>query len=90
MADHIDRGEIGKPDAVDPLQDALGRCKARGHATRQIDLPRGTASGLADAERILKGVKGVSFNYFDARDVVRHPLVARIIEAYDRAAGDAC
>jgi phosphate starvation-inducible protein PhoH and related proteins len=55
----------------------------------QIDLPRGVASGLADAERILKGVKGVSFNYFDAKDVVRHPLVARIIEAYDRADGDA-
>ena len=55
----------------------------------QVDLPRGTASGLADAERILKGVKGVSFNYFDAKDVVRHPLVARIIEAYDRADGEA-
>ncbi len=49
----------------------------------QVDLPRGTASGLADAERILKGVKGVSFNYFTAKDVVRHPLVARIIEAYE-------
>jgi len=50
----------------------------------QIDLPRGAASGLVDAERILDGVKGVSFNYFTAKDVVRHPLVARIIEAYDR------
>ncbi|MFC7703178.1 PhoH family protein [Plastorhodobacter daqingensis] len=50
----------------------------------QVDLPRGVASGLAEAERILKGVKGVSFNYFTARDVVRHPLVARIIEAYER------
>jgi phosphate starvation-inducible protein PhoH and related proteins len=50
----------------------------------QIDLPRGTASGLADAERILQGVKGVSFNYFTAKDVVRHPLVARVIEAYER------
>lgn len=50
----------------------------------QIDLPRGVASGLADAERILGGVKGISFNYFTAKDVVRHPLVARIIEAYDR------
>jgi phosphate starvation-inducible protein PhoH and related proteins len=49
----------------------------------QVDLPRGTASGLADAERILKGVKGVTFNYFTAKDVVRHPLVARIIEAYE-------
>jgi len=50
----------------------------------QVDLPRGVASGLADAERILKGVKGVSFNYFTAKDVVRHPLVARVIEAYER------
>ena len=49
----------------------------------QVDLPRGTASGLQDAERILKGVKGVSFNYFTSKDVVRHPLVARIIEAYE-------
>ena len=49
----------------------------------QVDLPRGTASGLADAERILKGVKGCSFNYFTSKDVVRHPLVARIIEAYE-------
>lgn len=49
----------------------------------QIDLPRGVPSGLQEAERILKGVKGVSFNYFTSRDVVRHPLVARIIEAYE-------
>jgi phosphate starvation-inducible protein PhoH and related proteins len=49
----------------------------------QVDLPRGTASGLSEAERILKGVKGTSFNYFTAKDVVRHPLVARIIEAYE-------
>ena len=49
----------------------------------QVDLPRGTPSGLQDAERILKGVKGVTFNYFTAKDVVRHPLVARVIEAYE-------
>ena len=49
----------------------------------QIDLPRGTASGLADAERLLKGIRKISFSYFTARDVVRHPLVAAIIEAYD-------
>ena len=53
----------------------------------QVDLPKGTASGLAEAERILEGVDGVSFNYFTAKDVVRHPLVARIIEAYDRHDG---
>jgi phosphate starvation-inducible PhoH-like protein len=50
----------------------------------QIDLPRGVPSGLAEAERILQGVKGVSFNYFTAKDVVRHPLVARIIGAYEK------
>lgn len=50
----------------------------------QVDLPRGTTSGLHDAERILAGVKGVSFNYFTSKDVVRHPLVARVIEAYER------
>jgi phosphate starvation-inducible PhoH-like protein len=49
----------------------------------QVDLPKGTPSGLADAERILKGVRGVTFNYFTAKDVVRHPLVARVIEAYE-------
>lgn len=49
----------------------------------QVDLPRGMPSGLADAERILAGVRGVTFNYFTSKDVVRHPLVARIIEAYE-------
>jgi phosphate starvation-inducible PhoH-like protein len=51
----------------------------------QIDLPRGVASGLADAERLLKTIPNISFNYFTAKDVVRHPLVAAIIEAYDAA-----
>ncbi len=50
----------------------------------QVDLPRGMPSGLAAAERILQGVKGVAFSYFSSADVVRHPLVARIIEAYER------
>jgi phosphate starvation-inducible protein PhoH and related proteins len=50
----------------------------------QIDLPRGVGSGLAVAERILKGVKGIGFSYFTSADVVRHPLVARIIDAYER------
>ncbi|MEZ5715300.1 MAG: PhoH family protein [Paracoccaceae bacterium] len=49
----------------------------------QVDLPRGVASGLADAERLLSHIDGISFNYFTAKDVVRHPLVAAIIEAYD-------
>ncbi len=49
----------------------------------QVDLPRGVQSGLRDAERLLAGIKNISFSYFTAKDVVRHPLVARIIEAYD-------
>ncbi|UWQ22934.1 PhoH family protein [Jannaschia sp. W003] len=49
----------------------------------QVDLPRGVQSGLRDAERILAGTGGISFNYFTATDVVRHPLVAAIIEAYE-------
>ena len=49
----------------------------------QIDLPRGVPSGLADAERLLQRIPKISFNYFTSKDVVRHPLVAAIIEAYE-------
>ena len=49
----------------------------------QVDLPRGVLSGLHDAERLLKGIDRIAFNYFTSKDVVRHPLVAKIIEAYD-------
>ncbi|WP_369796034.1 PhoH family protein [Puniceibacterium sp. IMCC21224] len=50
----------------------------------QIDLPRGVASGLRDAERLLNAIPKISFNYFTSKDVVRHPLVAAIIEAYEK------
>lgn len=49
----------------------------------QIDLPRGHASGLKHAIDVLSGVKGISFTHFTAKDVVRHPLVQRIVEAYE-------
>jgi phosphate starvation-inducible PhoH-like protein len=49
----------------------------------QIDLPKGALSGLIDAERVLKRVKGISITRFTSADVVRHPLVARIVDAYD-------
>ncbi len=49
----------------------------------QIDLPRGVTSGLHDAERLLQSIPKISFNYFTSKDVVRHPLVAAIIEAYE-------
>jgi len=50
----------------------------------QTDLPRPVKSGLRDALDVLNGVEGVSFTFFQARDVVRHPLVARIVSAYER------
>ena len=50
----------------------------------QVDLPKHVKSGLKDATEVLRGVDGVSFTFFHARDVVRHPLVARIVSAYDR------
>lgn len=53
----------------------------------QVDLPRGTESGLADARRILEGVPGIGFVQLSAHDVVRHELVQRIIEAYAAAEG---
>ena len=53
----------------------------------QVDLPRGAANGLVDAARVLAGVPGIAFSRFSSADVVRHPLVARIVEAYDAAKG---
>ena len=56
----------------------------------QIDLPRNIKSGLRDATEVLRDVDGISFTYFTARDVVRHPLVQRIVRAYEsREAGNA-
>lgn len=56
----------------------------------QVDLPRGQLSGLRHAERVLGGIGGISFTRFLPEDVVRHPLVQRIVEAYDESPpGDA-
>jgi len=52
----------------------------------QIDLPAGVRSGLRHAARVLDGIEGISFTRFTAADVVRHPLVRKIVQAYD---GDA-
>ena len=51
----------------------------------QIDLARGQKSGLVDAQEILGEVRGIAFTRFTAEDVVRHPLVARIVNAYEAA-----
>ncbi len=50
----------------------------------QIDLPKGSPSGLVDAERVLRRVPGIAMTHFTSKDVVRHPLVARIVDAYDK------
>ena len=55
----------------------------------QIDLPKGSTSGLIEAERILKRVQGIAHVRFASIDVVRHPLVARIVDAYDAATSSA-
>jgi phosphate starvation-inducible PhoH-like protein len=51
----------------------------------QVDLPPGQKSGLVEAAGILEGTPGIGFVRFNERDVVRHPLVARIVSAYNRA-----
>jgi phosphate starvation-inducible PhoH-like protein len=50
----------------------------------QTDLPRGVLSGLRHGLEVLDGVEGIGITRFDNRDVVRHPLVQRIVDAYDR------
>ncbi|PID65225.1 MAG: phosphate starvation-inducible protein PhoH [Gammaproteobacteria bacterium] len=54
----------------------------------QIDLPKGVRSGLKDAYHVLKGIDGIAYTRFEAKDVVRHPLVQRIVEAYEQRPGD--
>ena len=50
----------------------------------QVDLPRGQQSGLRHVIDVLKDVEGIRFTFFTAKDVVRHPLVQRIVTAYER------
>jgi len=50
----------------------------------QIDLPKGQSSGLVEVQKVLCDVEGIAFVYFSGEDVIRHPLVQKVIEAYDR------
>ena len=54
----------------------------------QVDLPRGVRSGLRNSIEVLEGVSDISFNFFKAEDVVRHPVVARIVQAYEKFDGE--
>jgi phosphate starvation-inducible PhoH-like protein len=50
----------------------------------QVDIPRGAASGLLDVDRLFTGIPDIGVTYFDESDVVRHPLVGKIVGAYAR------
>jgi phosphate starvation-inducible PhoH-like protein len=54
----------------------------------QIDLPSGRTSGLVEAMKVVGSVEGISFVYFDERDVVRHKLVQQIVKAYEAFSGN--
>ncbi len=83
----LDEAQNTTPEQMKMFLTRIGfgsRCVVTGDVS-QIDLPRGTDSGLIDAERVLRRVRGVATTRFSSADVVRHPLVARIVEAYDAA-----
>ncbi len=82
----LDEAQNATPEQMMMLLTRLGedsRLVVTGDAT-QIDLPRAKASGLLEARNILREVPGIDFHTFSSADVVRHPLVQRIVEAYDR------
>jgi phosphate starvation-inducible PhoH-like protein len=84
----LDEAQNTTPEQMKMFLTRIGfgsRAVVTGDAT-QIDLPRGQASGLIEARRVLASVRGIAFTEFSSADVVRHPLVARIVEAYERAA----
>jgi phosphate starvation-inducible protein PhoH and related proteins len=86
----LDEAQNTTPEQMKMFLTRIGfgsRAVVTGDVT-QTDLPQGKLSGLRHALGVLKGVTGVSFSFFDARDVVRHPLVQRIVQAYE-ARGDA-
>lgn len=82
----LDEAQNTSPEQMKMFLTRLGfgsRCVVTGDVT-QIDLPSHTRSGLVEARGILAGVKGIGFVQFHEEDVIRHPLVGRIVQAYDR------
>jgi len=87
----LDEAQNTTPEQMKMFLTRIGfgsKCVVTGDVS-QIDLPRGTDSGLIDAERVLRRVRGIATTHFTSGDVVRHPLVARIVDAYDAARTDA-
>jgi len=86
----LDEAQNTTPEQMKMFLTRIGfgsKCVVTGDVS-QIDLPRGTDSGLIEAERILRRVRGIATTHFTSADVVRHPLVARIVDAYDAARGE--
>ncbi|MET0518507.1 MAG: PhoH family protein [Burkholderiaceae bacterium] len=84
----LDEAQNTTPEQMKMFLTRIGfgsKCVVTGD-TSQIDLPKGVTSGLIDAERVLARVKGIAMTRFTSADVVRHPLVARIVEAYEARA----
>ena len=87
----LDEAQNTTPEQMKMFLTRIGfgsKCVITGDVS-QIDLPRGQMSGLIDAERVLKRVRGIATTRFTSADVVRHALVARIVDAYDAARSDA-
>ena len=83
----LDEAQNTTPEQMKMFLTRIGfgsKCVVTGDVS-QIDLPKGSLSGLVDAERVLKRVSGIAHTRFTSADVVRHPLVARIVDAYDAA-----
>jgi phosphate starvation-inducible PhoH-like protein len=83
----LDEAQNTTPEQMKMFLTRIGfgsKCVVTGDVS-QIDLPRGQPSGLVEAEHILRRVKGIAQTRFTSADVVRHPLVARIVDAYDAA-----
>ena len=83
----LDEAQNTTPEQMKMFLTRIGfgaKCVVTGDIS-QIDLPKGQLSGLIEAERILRRVKGIANTRFTSADVVRHPLVARIVDAYDAA-----
>jgi phosphate starvation-inducible PhoH-like protein len=81
----LDEAQNTTPEQMKMFLTRIGfgsKCVVNGDVS-QIDLPKGAKSGLIEAERILRRVRGIAMTRFTAADVVRNPLVARIVEAYD-------
>ncbi len=82
----LDEGQNTSPEQMKMFLTRLGfesKAVVTGDVT-QIDLPRGTVSGLVHVQKVLSSIEGIGFTFFDEQDVVRHDLVMKIVRAYEQ------